>query len=992
VRIGLKVTIVALTSLPPMVAGCIRIETGQTFNTVLSSSHPACFSLELRSGHGTQLMLEQPSENDIALALNSAAGESLVDSFEFGRETVTIAVPGTYRVDVRVLSPGAALKLSMTRKTLPLQTAIQWRDAEIAATRSKASGKAADIEASLAQWKAIGDADSIARTYLRLGDNAIDADNGAGARAAYEIALDMCRSIPDLRCAAEAANNSGWAAQLVSDFDGSRLRLMEARDLWRQLGNRALEALTLSNLGLLMHETGDFQEAIGFFMQARSTTVLTDPVAHARVLNNLGLCYLSLAEYGRARTYLRQALAIYRVHKSVRDEVMSRGNMARAEFLDGNFPAAEALLEHILTLTPSDGDRIGRARALGDLGQVFLKQGRFSQAEIRLTEALTLVRAIGDRRDEAFNLYYLGLAARGRGNTGDAARLIGEALEIQRACGLRDPEADSLAALAELQHDNGNSGAAGQYAERALDILESLRGKVPGPELRASYYARRRKLLDLIVDLETESQSPQSAATSLLAAERGRARSLLDLLTEASTMRPLPPELIARRDTLDRTISMLAARLSNAPAGKEGSLRGRIEPLLAEREETQAQIRQAAQGNAVARSLASIDELQREGLLNDAALLEYHLGERRSYLWLVRRNSVEVFNLPARREIEALCARVTAPFGRILDRRRSPAKLAAFNHSLAAASAVLLGPLAGIPLPQRLILAPDGVLHALPFAALRLASESEPLGIKHDLIQVPAAGLLLAGRSPRPIREFPKTVLVVADPVYSSQDPRMPAAKSGTPANSAGLARLPFGAEIDALDPLTPPAKRTILRGFEASPATVGAARLQDFALIHFSAHAIMDDRTPELSRIALSAFNRGGQPIDGGLRPYQFAQWRLDGAVVALSACDTALGRQMPGEGFLGFSASLFAAGASQLVLTLTEVDAEGSSQFFSQVYRNYLGSRTVAMDHAMTLARQTMRNQPRWKDPYYWASFVVVGRPASNTVDPEHLWQRVQ
>jgi CHAT domain-containing protein/tetratricopeptide (TPR) repeat protein len=992
VQIGLKVIIVALTALPPVGAGCVRIEPGQTLDAVLSSSHPACFSLELLAGNGTQLTLEQGPDHDLTLALSGAAGEIFVDSFEFGRETVTIAVPGTYRVDVRVLTPRAPLKLFMTRKTLPLQTAILWRQAEIAATRSKTSGKAADIEASLAQWKAIGDADDIARTYLKLGDNAMDADDGAGARAAYEIALDMCRSLRDVRCAAEAANNSGWAAQLVSDFDGSRLRLMEARDLWRQLGNRQLEARTLSNLGLMMHEMGDFQEAIGFFVQAGSTTALTDPVAHARVLNNLGLCYLSMAEYGRARIYLRRALAIYRVHPSVRDEAMARGNMARAELLDGNFPAAKALLERTMTLTASDSQPIGRARALDDLGQVFLKQGRFSEAETRFSEALSLVRAIGDHRDEAFNLHHLGLAARGRGDTGEAVRLIGEALEIQRACGLRDPEADSLAALAELQHDNGNSGAARQYAVRALNILESLRTKVPGPELRASYYARRRKLLDLMVDLEAESQSPRSAAASLMAAEQGRARSLLELLTDGGAVHPLSPDLIARRDMLDRTISILADRLSSAPAGKEVSLRGRIEPLLAEREEVQAQIRDSAQGNAAARPLASIEELQRDGFPQDAALLEYHLGERRSYLWLVRRDSVEVFNLPSRREIEAVCARVTIPFGQILDRRRSPAKLAAFNHALAAASKVLLGPLAGISLPQRLILAPDGVLHALPFAALRLLSESEPLGIKHDLIQVPAAGFLLAGRSPRPVREFPKTVLAVADPVYSLQDPRMPAGKSGTPERSTGLARLPFEAEIDALDPLAPRAKRMVLRGFEASPAALAAVRLQDFALIHFSAHALMDDRTPELSRIALSAYDRVGQPVDGGLRPYQFAQWPLDGAVVALSACDTALGRQMPGEGFLGFSASLFAAGASQLVLTLTEVDAEGSSQFFSQVYRYYLGSRPVPMDHAITLARQFMRNQPRWKDPYYWAPFVVVGRPAGKAADPEHVGQRVQ
>lgn len=404
-------------------------------------------------------------------------------------------------------------------------------------------------------------------------------------------------------------------------------------------------------------------------------------------------------------------------------------------------------------------------------------------------------------------------------------------------------------------------------------------------------------------------------------------------------MRQLPPELTARRNTLDHAIALLARRLADASVTKEASLRGQVEALVAEREELEARIRKSAPSGGTAMPLVSIEELQREGLAEDSALLEYHLGERHSYIWLVRRNAVDAFELPPRARIEALCARVTGPFGQILDRRRSPAKQAAFDRALADASKALLGPLAGNSLPRRLILAPDGALHALPFAALKLESEGEPLGIAHDLIQVPSAGFLIAGREPRPIGEFPRTVLLVADPVYSSRDPRAPA-NSKKWEVSSNLSRLPFGAEIDDIGPLVPASKRVILRGFDASPSVLASIKLGEFALLHFSAHAIMDDNTPELSRIALSVIDHLGHPADGNLRPYQLARWRLDGSVVALSACDTALGRQMPGEGFLGFTSSLFSAGAAQLVLTLTEVDAEGSSQFFSRVYRDYLGA----------------------------------------------------
>jgi CHAT domain-containing protein len=64
-------------------------------------------------------------------------------------------------------------------------------------------------------------------------------------------------------------------------------------------------------------------------------------------------------------------------------------------------------------------------------------------------------------------------------------------------------------------------------------------------------------------------------------------------------------------------------------------------------------------------------------------------------------------------------------------------------------------------------------------------------------------------------------------------------------------------------------------------------------------------------------------------------------------------------------------------LVLTLTEVDAEPSAQFFAETYRHFLGEAPMGMEHALTLTRQSMARSSQWSDPYYWASFVVEGRP---------------
>jgi len=466
----------------------------------------------------------------------------------------------------------------------------------------------------------------------------------------------------------------------------------------------------------------------------------------------------------------------------------------------------------------------------------------------------------------------------------------------------------------------------------------------------------------------------------LLASERGRARALLDLLAEGSILRQIPPELSARRAAIQRRLDLLAVAFSNAPVQNQNTIREQTEAAVAEDEEVEALVRFQLAEQDLGQPLESVEQLQKS-LNPDMALVEFHLGEKCSYSWVVRRDSVQMVRLPPRAAIEALAARAVDTFNRVADRRRSPEQKESLTSSLRSLSKVLLGTLPDGVLPRTVVLVPDGVLLGVPFAALRDPRENAALGLIHDLIQVPSASLLATASVPRRPSAFARTVLAVADPVFDAGDSRfVPAAGSTPPLHETGphLPRLPFGAELKTLSSLVPDSRITVLRDFKANRREVESMNLADFALIHFSTHVVIDDRLPELSRIVLSRITAHGEPLDGFLRPYQLSQFRLNGSIVVLSACRTALGEQVPGEGIAGFSSSLFHAGASQLVLTLAEVDAEASSEFFSEVYRQYLGKGAPSMEHALTLARIAMARTSRWSDPYYWASIVVIGRPS--------------
>lgn len=953
---------------------CPVLKPGQTIKLLVSSAHAGCFSLQVAPHEAQQLIVNQPQ--DLEIHVRGKAFERLVDEFDMGNETVTLQTAGFYRVEVGGVEPlRGVITISAFTRSLSLPQAAAREEAERWATMSKRSKKMDAIDESLTLWRQLGDTDSIARTYLKR-ESALRNNNWLAARSDAEQALELCRKISDTRCTAEAANNSGLSSLEIGDAENARQRLEEAAQDWGKLHDLTNEAVTRSNLGNLLWRSGDFEHAIRELEAAKNTLHSSDTVKLANVLNLIGLYYQSLAEYEKAQGYFETAIAGFARGNSPVRWVRARVNLGRTYMLEGHLKRAQSLLDQSLSKARELCDPPTVADTLRNLGQTLWRQGNVEEARTRFEEALAIDQSNGNRRGQSSALHYLGLVTGRNGDVTGARQFFTQAAQIRREGGLRDDAAESLSALADLEYGQGRMDAARDCAEQALKLLESVRSQVPSPALRASFYSRKRQFFDLLVDMAMAPATPGSSVDGLLAAERGRARALMDLLSGGSLL-ALPPELEKRRSLIQRRIDYLADRLSRVPLAQQEELRGQVERFVAEGDAVEAQIRQTIADKKLGQPLTSIEEIQRNCLPADSALLEFHLGARKSYLWLVDAHQVRSFELPRSAIIEAEASPLTKWFGQILERRRSRSTQASFEQAIIRLSATLFSGLSGITLPQRLILVPDGVLHRIPFAALRLSDNSAPMGLTHDLIQVPSAAYLTVGRAPQPISQFPQTILAMVDPVFSGDDPRVPRGRRESVPSDPGLIRLPFSSEIAVIQTLVPPSHRKVLRGFDASREMLDRLPVGNFAVLHFSTHALIDDGIPELSRIVLSRVDRAGRPVNGLLLPYELSRLHLNGSIVVVSACNTALGKQVLGEGLAGFTSSLFFAGGSQLVLTLTEVDAEGSSDFFSGVYRRFLTGST-SMEHAMTLTRRTMAQSQQYSDPYYWASFIVIGRPS--------------
>ena len=400
----------------------------------------------------------------------------------------------------------------------------------------------------------------------------------------------------------------------------------------------------------------------------------------------------------------------------------------------------------------------------------------------------------------------------------------------------------------------------------------------------------------------------------------------------------------------------------------------------------------------------SLRQVQQSVLDTDSVLLEFALGEDRSFVCALSSTSYTVHELPSRSAIEQevhrlhahLTARLTVA-GTLQDRRRRAADAdLRYWESAETLSRVLLGNLAPSLSGKRVVVAPDGVLQFVPFAALpdpASPGEHVPLVVNHEICMLPSASALAVHRRVTAGRRPPAGgVVVLADPVFEPDDPRLRAVRRGGRASGAAAPRpglQPEGggsgaprisrlaatrAEADAIAAAAGPGGSFLRFGFDASRAVATGGDLSDYRIVHFAAHGILDDVNPGLSGIMLSLFSAAGEPVDGFLRLRDIYELDLPAELVVLSACSTALGRQVKGEGLVGIVRGFMYAGAKRVVASLWKVDDEATGELMR---RFYVGVFRDGLSHAAALRRAQLelRQQRRWQAPYYWAAFTLQG-----------------
>jgi CHAT domain-containing protein len=314
----------------------------------------------------------------------------------------------------------------------------------------------------------------------------------------------------------------------------------------------------------------------------------------------------------------------------------------------------------------------------------------------------------------------------------------------------------------------------------------------------------------------------------------------------------------------------------------------------------------------------------------------------------------------------------------------------------------VIDPIDSLISDKRLLVAADGALLYVPFSVLpaRTGDSREPLIATREVVSVPSLSVLALQRASARPRAAPKTLAVFADPVFERSDPRLsrldvtqialepevhglvarssllPCADCALRGSAVrSLGRLAAsGAEASAIAELVPRDSRLLQSGFDAARTKVLGLDLSQYRIVHFATHGLVDSRYPALSALALSSFDENGAPQNGFLRLDDIYNMNLNADLVVLSACETALGAEIRGEGLIGLTQGFMYAGAKSLVVSLWQVPDGATAQLMIRFYGFMLrdGQRPAL---ALRNAQLSVARERRWRDPFYWSAFTVLG-----------------
>jgi CHAT domain-containing protein len=795
-----------------------------------------------------------------------------------------------------------------------------------------------------------GDGAAAGRVEQNLGNLYARRDRYRDAEQLHRAARSRFALLGDEQHLAQAENGLANALLWQHQFRAAAELYEQGLARAEAAGLERTAAEIENNIGVLALFQGQYDRALDFLERCRrryAVLGMEHQAAHAE--RYLADAYLELNLAPEAAATYERLIPIFAGLGLRYDQAWVQAHLGRARSMLGEAEAARAAFAEARALYAAEGNAVGEALVALFEAQFQYEQGDFEASAVEATAADMTFTAVGTRSRALLARWLRGEALRAAGRWEESREVI----EATLAEAARDGVPQVMQrchVTAGLLAASRDSARAEESFKQAVTLLEDLRAPLPAEEFRTAFVADKLTPYAELVRLCLADRGSDRAIEALEYVERAKSRALVDLLQGAVPIDRQPRDgfeegLVERLQQLREELNWYYSHLNQPSDAKtEDGRAADLAVAVREREQAIAEInRQLQQCSAgvpgQVRPTTIADVQQRLG--NDTAFVEYFTVGDELLAFIVTEDGVAVERaLGERPAVEATVERLRFQIGTLrFGGRRVEAHMTQLTerirHYLGELYDILVRPIEGRLAHERLVIAPYGALHSVPFHALY--DGSGYLIERREVLYAPSAAVLghCLGIAERPLRRA--VLLGVPD----AETPRV-------------------RDEVIALAPLFPEA--TVLLDEEATVAALRrSAPTAD--VLHLACHGQFRPDNPLFSSLRLA---------DGWLTAREAYGLDLRGALVTLSACETGVSVVAPGDELLGLVRGFLSAGAPSLLVSLWVVDDDSTAALMTEFYR-----RLCAGDRPAAALRHAQRSLLQERShPFFWSPFALFGR----------------
>ena len=831
----------------------------------------------------------------------------------------------------------------------------------------------------------------------------------------FQDSLNYVNQTSDLRTTAQILHELAYAYFKQGNPILGLQTAEKSLAIWKDLGDERGEAITYISIGLAYKILGEERNALNAYNYAESKFPAdTDLIEHARLLTGLAALYDKYGENQLVEKNLQRSYELFVQANYPQGQLAVLPTLIKISHQNKKPELISSYYAEVLRLSDKlkNDFYVGFTNEI--LGNQKLESNSLDEAIQLYNSALKILEKYKNKQGISLLNQRLGETFERKNQFETAKNHFNISLEFNRQ--IRDSfgEAQLLYNLANLFSKENNIEMALKTIEDSLKVTESLYSEVVNAKLKSTYFSNVYDRYELYINLlmKMHQRFPDSGYNikALNTVEKSRSRSLLETLrlTEAKFTKDANPEDIKRENEIlnslnlksDKLIELLSRDSDKAEINK---VEIEIRQLENQLEELKAILKQNSPiYSAIKNPIPfNINEFQQNTLDQQTLLLEFSLGEKESYLWLISKNEISTYLLPSRQVIENRIEKIHHTFDsrQILPneeieiyQKRIAELEKTFQAEAKILSNELLGQIAEKLTNNRLIIVPDGKLALLPISALPSPNSDQPLIKTNEIIYEPSASLLtilpnIQNRKYQPSNDL----FVLADPIFSETDIRLRAKLEKENSTQAVLGlnlrdfrlmdsngKIPrlFASQEEAVSiaKAVGNSRTLIASGFEANRERVLKSDISNYRILHFATHGLVDLERPEVSSIILSQFDENGNKKEGFLRLQDIYSMDLASDLVVLSACQSGIGKEIKGDGLLSINNAFLRAGAKTVLSSAWKVDDNATADLMKNFYLN-LKQKNLTPSEALREAQLSMLNSSQFKSPFYWAAFTVQG-----------------